>query len=259
MTHPKAPRENPIFPEGINTTDESPLKEFALLSAGALTIIAVAAIILWSSFSWLATFIPLSWEQRVADQWVDNTQAPSTIQIQLQERTDRIIAVMAPDLKTTIVAHHIDHDVTNAFATLGGQIFIYQGLLDALQTDIGLDMVIAHEVAHILNRDPIQMAAGMLGTQLVLALATGNGEFAQLSGFTNISGSLLLLNYSREQEIEADQLALDAIEKLYGSVDGAEEFFVYISNREDLPEPPAWLSSHPDVHSRISAIKARDQ
>jgi uncharacterized BrkB/YihY/UPF0761 family membrane protein len=74
VTYPKIPKENPLIPEGINTTDENPLKEFALLSAGALGVIAVVAIILWSSFSWLATFIPLAWEQRIANQWLDESQ-----------------------------------------------------------------------------------------------------------------------------------------------------------------------------------------
>merc|ERR1711879_567360 len=43
-----------------------------------------------------------------------------------------------------------DQDMPNAFATLGGHIFITRGLLDSVESENGLAMVLAHEYGHIL-------------------------------------------------------------------------------------------------------------
>lgn len=54
-----------------------------------------------------------------------------------------------------VTVHYIDEPVINAFATIGGHVFIYRGLIDAITSENGLSMVLAHEIAHINNRHPI--------------------------------------------------------------------------------------------------------
>jgi len=200
----------------------------------------------------------MSWETRLS-QSIENlleTDLPdSQIQIDLQSRLDRIVQQIDEQNTFQLTAHYIDSDVVNAFATLGGHVFVFSGLLDVIETDVGLDMVLAHEAAHVLNRDPIQAAAGTVGLQLLMALVTGNGDFAQTSGLMNMGSNMLLLSYSREQERAADERALEALKALYEDLTGADELFVFIQNSEGERAFPEFFSSHPNPSARIANIQ----
>lgn len=248
------PEENPRIPEGINVSPGHPVKDLILLSLGVCIAFIMTALVLWYSLTFLVRFIPLSWESRIADPIVNQFITHSEQQIELQQRLDKILLAMGYQGDSPIQVSIIDSKEINAFATLGGHIFVLTGLLSELESDIGLDMVLAHEAAHILHRDPIKSATGVLGISLVTALITGNGNFAQTSGLMNIGNNLLFLNNSREQERAADKAALDAMMTLYGHVDGAEELFVSLLD-DDPVELPAILSSHPHPNERIDYIR----
>jgi len=251
--------ENPRPPEGINVTPQNQIKELAILSLGVCVFFAFIVFVVWQSLTLVARFIPLSWEARIAAPWVEQYQQVSEHQVQLQARLDRILQVMEYEGDIALTVHYVDSPDTNAFATLGGQIFVLSGLVDSMKSDIGLDMVLAHEAAHILNRDPIQSVAGALGVKLILALATGNGEFAQMSGLMNVGSNVMFLSYSRDQERDADEAALNALEHLYGGLEGADELFVQLNQADGVFEIPEILSTHPHPEERIEYIKARIQ
>ena len=54
--------ENPEIPEGINTTKENHLKEFAILTGGVLGIVLVAVAILSLLANYLVSYIPIEFE-----------------------------------------------------------------------------------------------------------------------------------------------------------------------------------------------------
>jgi Zn-dependent protease with chaperone function len=227
------------------------------LSLGVLVVFALVGLFLWQSLTFGAKYIPMAWETRLVSPFIDASEATDPRQQALQERLDRILTAVEYQGEVPIQVTLIEQDIVNAFATLGGRVFVFEGLLDALETDIGLDMVLAHEVAHVLNRDPIQAAAGTLGLQLFFAFVTGNSELGQISGLADAGGQMLFLSYSREQEREADELALYALERLYADLTGADELFLYIERNETQMEFPEFLSSHPDTESRIQTIRSR--
>ena len=256
---PEPPERNPIIPEGINVHQHNPLKELALLVGGFILALVVVGTSLWYGLSWMAQFIPYSWEQRLAANFIDEQSGRSDTELALQKRLDHLVNVMVNNGNMPMRVHYLPADTINAFATLGGQIFVYQGLLDAVHSDIGLDMVLAHEAAHIVNRDPIQSLTATLGVQLIFSLVTGNSDIAQLSGLMGTGGQLLMLSYSRKQERAADALALDTLEKLYPDLTGAGELFHYILMHSSEMSFPEFLSSHPDVEGRIENINQRIQ
>lgn len=251
---PQLPSGNPVLPEGINASPQNPIKELLILTTGVIAVFIILSVILWQSLTFTAQYIPLAWEARLAEPFVSEDSG-SDVQQRLQTRLDRLLVALEYDGDLPIRVNYIDNETVNAFATLGGQIFVFQGLLDAVTTDIGLDLVLAHEAAHILNRDPIQGAAGALGVQVVFALITGGGDFAQVSGLMDAGGQLLLLSYSREQEREADALAMDALSRVYEDLTGADELFVYLESLDTELETPEFLSTHPDTDSRIEFIR----
>jgi len=120
--------ENPLIPEGINTSKTHPLKTFLILVAGLLAILIISAWLLGAGGGYLASKIPYSQEKRLAQAYSEEAAPRTEILDYLQTLADKVSAAMqlAPEMKITV--HYVAEDVENAFATIGGNIFLYKGL-----------------------------------------------------------------------------------------------------------------------------------
>ncbi len=249
--------ENPKIPEGINTSSDHPLKEFAWLLAAVMLVISIAVGALSLMAELLAARIPFSYETRLAGYFQDATVEQSEIGNYLQDIADRLaVAQSLPD-DMHVRVHYADEPVVNAYATLGGNIVIYRGLLEKMPSENALAMVISHEVAHIKHRDPI-VALGR-GAVIGIALAALAGVAAESIAETVIgeAGLLTVLTFSRAQESRADETALAALVAVYGHAAGATDVFDLFVDMHDgnLVQTPEFLSTHPDPQERIEAIK----
>ncbi len=253
---------NPKIPEGINTTTEHPLKEFFILSIGILGAIFIAVIILSLTAEKLAVYVPFKMEQDlIPEMWskIDTeTESKSSYftRVYLQSLSDRLVPHMQLPEDMHITVHYMEDETVNAFATVGGHIFIYQGLLDKLNSENALAMVIAHEMAHVYHRHPIiAMGRGVVIGLLLSALSGTSGDMF-VGQVVSGTGMIALLNFNRDQEREADITALNAVNSLYGHVAGTSDFFVALmhSHSEAISEPPVFLSTHPLTQDRIDAL-----
>lgn len=243
--------ENPEIPEGINVSREHHLKEFAVLVGGALALILTIVLVLgWLAES-IAVRIPFSYEQEIAGNFgdtaaVDDTQAP--IEAALQTLADSLSAEMQlpPDMRIRV--HYVDDaDTVNAFATLGGHVVVFRGLLEQMPDENALAMVLAHEIAHVQHRDPIvSLGRGMVVGLALAAIAGVSGGDLTDSVFGN-AGRLTALSFSRGQERAADASAVAALASHYGHVNGAVEVFDLFTRLEagQHLHPPEFMSSHP--------------
>ncbi|MBT62988.1 MAG: hypothetical protein CML13_07230 [Puniceicoccaceae bacterium] len=139
----------------------------------------------------------------------------------------------------------------NAFALPGGHIILTQGLLDALDEEIALAFVLAHELGHFAGRDHLQRLGRQLGFGAGLMILTGfqgNALFDSVSNF-------MALNYSRDEERAADRFALQVLDEIYGSRKGAERLFEILEDKEQLPGWAYMFQTHPDTAQRIREIR----
>ena len=248
--------ENPQLPEGVNYSDEHPLKDFVLMLlvvAGA-TVAIVVTLFLLAGF--LVGYIPFSTEVSLADSLMaDETRAhPSEQQRYLQNLADQLVQAEQLPADMSVTVHYVDDDTVNAFATLGGHIFMHRGLLEKLPNENALAMVLAHEIAHIKHRDPI-IAAGR-GVTIMLALGSvlglGDSAFSnQLIGHTT---TLTSLAFNRDQEQAADEQAAQALLQHYGHLSGSAALFDILEQESTL-EPPEFLSSHPLTEKRLRRLE----
>ena len=248
---------NPKIPENINTTEEHPLKEFFILSGGIIGCIVVVVLVLSLLAETLAARIPFSMEQEIATRFVDEPKNDSATQQYLQTLVEEISQQMALPEEIQIILHYVDNDVENAFATLGGHIFIHRGLMEIMPHENALSMVIAHEIAHVQHRHPlIAMGRGVV-IGLFLATVTGLSGDRVVGSIIGNAGTLTVLGFSREQEREADYTALAAVQKHYGHVSGASDLFKALLNIEEsgLLQIPQFLSTHPLSTDRIDTIE----
>ena len=253
---------NPEIPEGINTTDEHPLKDFFILSIGVLGLIFIAVIILSLAAEKLAVYVPFETEQSlIPEMW---TQIESTTESEtskqtreyLQSLSNRLAMYMQLPEKMEITVHYVEEDIVNAFATIGGHIFIYQGLLDEMDSENALAMVVAHEMAHIYHRHPIIAMGRGVVIGLLLSAISGASSDLFVSQVVGETGMIALLNFNRDQESEADITALNAVNGLYHHVAGTNDFFkalIQIHGSESS-EPPVFLSTHPLTQDRIDDL-----
>ncbi len=146
----------------------------------------------------------------------------------------------------------IQDDATlNAFATPGGYLYFYTGLIKYLQNEDDLMGVMGHEIAHSDKRHSVQQLQRQYGVNFLLSIALGNepGQVAQ------ILSSLGTLKFSRDNETEADLESVTYLAKTPYRCDGAATFFKQLS-ASGQSGGPVFLSTHPSPEDRVERITA---
>ncbi|WP_139922936.1 M48 family metalloprotease [Hymenobacter sp. DG01] len=149
-----------------------------------------------------------------------------------------------------------DDQTQNAFATPGGHIYVFSGLIKFLDNENQLAGVLGHEIAHADRRHSTQQLQQQYGTSLLLGLLLGNRSSNQL---VQIAAGLGQLKFSRGFETEADKYSTIYLNGTrYYSCDGAAGFFIK-AEKQGAAGTPEFLSTHPNPGSRIQNIQRSAQ
>jgi predicted Zn-dependent protease len=149
----------------------------------------------------------------------------------------------------------IQSNEANAWCMPGGKVAVYTGILKYTQNDAGLATVLGHEIAHAIARHASERASQSSLAQLggaVIGGATGSNTLSQLYG---LGGSLALLKYGRNQELEADRLGLTFMAMAGYNPESAIAFWQRMAAAKDGQAPPEFMSTHPDDGRRIQDIQ----
>jgi predicted Zn-dependent protease len=141
----------------------------------------------------------------------------------------------------------VDDNNINAFATMGGFVYVNKGLMAAADNEAQLASVIGHEIGHISARHSIQQMRQMaIASGLAAATGLDRSRVVQL-------GVELALRrpHSRQAEYEADILGLSTMGRAGYAQSAMVDFMKKLLNR---PSPPSILSTHPATADRIAAI-----
>ncbi len=157
----------------------------------------------------------------------------------------------------------------NAFAGPAGNIFIHSGLFEAMDNEEELAGILAHEISHVICRHlserfekskkiGIATLAGMAAGILLGAGGAGEATNALIMGSAAM-GQSLSLAYSREDEMQADQIGLNYLRKAGYTGKGTLSMLKKIRDKRwfDPSEIPVYLSTHPAVDDRISYLSGR--
>jgi predicted Zn-dependent protease len=226
---------------------------------GALVALAITLVVVlnWTA-QYLAAWIPFSYEEEMAASYVDefdNESSPR--QEYLQELANGLAENihLPPDMKITV--HYVDSDVVNAFATLGGHIVIFRGLIDVSPSENALAMVIGHEIAHIKHRDPIVALGRGVLVGSILAVLTGMNANSMAGRILGDTGLLTTLYFGRGQESKADRAGLEALAGYYGHVSDAGKIFeTFVEQEGQGISLPELFQSHPASDGRIENMQS---
>lgn len=106
----------------------------------------------------------------------------------------------------------LDDELINAFALPGGYVHITRGLLALAENEAEMASVLGHELGHITARHAAQRYSQSLAANIGVGLLGVLGAAAGLpTGTADIAGfgaQAYLQKYSRDQELEADELGM---------------------------------------------------
>jgi predicted Zn-dependent protease len=164
-------------------------------------------------------------------------------------------------------------ETINAFALVGGHIGVHTGLVLLTQSESELAGVIAHEIAHILQKHQARVLAGQSRSSwtslaaLALALIASRSGGSQAAQVTEAAvataGALQIqtaIDYTREHEREADRVGLTLLQRAGFDTRAMGVFFERMlrANRlNELKGAPSYLRTHPLTTERIADIQDR--
>lgn len=145
----------------------------------------------------------------------------------------------------------VDDKSVNAFATMGGYVYINSGLMQKAENEAELASVTAHEIGHIAARHGIKQIRQQAITQGILS-AAGLDQ----SVIVQIGADILVTKpNSREDEFEADNLGLENLKKAGYAPIGMITFMKKLQASSRGKSIPKFLSTHPATEDRIVALE----
>lgn len=203
-------------------------------------------------------------EQAGLQAWQElRARTPASADAQLQARArrvaERVLRGTGEDpARWEVVVFASDQ--VNAFALPGNKIGVYEGMMRLAGSDDELAAVLGHEVGHnrahhaaqrMSTETATSLGANLLGTvlgganaQMVAALLGAGAEYG------------VILPYSRNQELEADQLGLHSMARAGYDPHAAISLWQKMAQKGGS-RPPAFLSTHPDPENRVEQLQAQ--
>jgi len=161
----------------------------------------------------------------------------------------------------------LNSSVDNAFAVPGGYVYVTRQLVSLMNNEAELAGVLGHEVGHVAARHSARrqqtaqrnQLLGVLG-QVLSGVVFGNTALGQLG--QQIAGTapqLATLSYSRNQELEADQLGVTYLRRAGYDPRAMATVLQSLAAQNALDAQlqgsnatiPEWASTHPDPAGRV--------
>jgi beta-barrel assembly-enhancing protease len=233
--------------------------------AGVAALAAVAAAIalyLWgipALASLAASRVPVAWEVALGETAIAQLAPPAKrcADPARQRRIDDITGLLVrtmPEPRYPFRVTVVDHPLVNAFATPGGFIVVFRGLLERTETAEELAGVLAHEMQHVLHRDATRAVLRQASTGILLAAMLGDASGVVGLG---VESARMLgdLRYSREAERAADRDGMQMLHAARVDPEGMLAFFRGMQTLEGTtPAVARYLSTHPTAGDRLQAL-----
>jgi predicted Zn-dependent protease len=159
-----------------------------------------------------------------------------------------------PDLAYHFTA--VEEEMENAFAVPGGYIYITKGLLRALKSEAQLAAILAHEVGHVVARDTMAAISRQIGMAALVTAVRVSGVSGRAARGADFIAAVLSLQYTRDDEREADLVGLSYMIQAGYDPNGMVETMQILQELQTI-RPVEFFSSHPNPESRLAYLRER--
>ena len=188
------------------------------------------------------------------------------VSLYVNQIVERLVKTLPPqpfNFKAAVILHNS----LNAFAVPGGYVYVFTGLIMNLDKEEDLAGVLAHELAHVTQHhvaSRLERAQFVTIGSLLLAIAgvaVGGSSGGALAVGALGAGQSAMLNYSRIDETEADQIGLQYLVAAGYPPQGMVDGFKVLRQKSWMSgtNVPTYLSTHPAIGDRINGLQARIQ
>lgn len=157
----------------------------------------------------------------------------------------------------------LEDETVNAWCMPGGKVAFYTGIMPICQDELGVAVVMGHEVAHaIANHGSERMSQGLVANGLLGGAQMALGQNPTLTNqillqSIGVGTELGMLKFSRTHESEADRMGL-----IFMAIAGydprvAPDFWKRMNANSGGNRPPEFLSTHPHPDTRINDLNAQ--
>ncbi|MGB9499653.1 MAG: M48 family metalloprotease [Dissulfuribacterales bacterium] len=180
----------------------------------------------------------------------------------INEVGQKIVSKMPPQ-PFSYKFYAVHQDAYNAFAGPAGNIFVFSGLFEALESEDELAALLSHEIAHVACRHISEMITKNKKTSMATLAGVVAGILIGLGGTSAIGSALTIgsmaagqsvaLAYSRENEMQADQIGQTYLQAAGYDLNGLLSVLKKIRavGWFDTGEIPTYLKTHPATEERI--------
>ncbi|MBU1109941.1 MAG: M48 family metalloprotease [Candidatus Riflebacteria bacterium] len=170
--------------------------------------------------------------------------------------------------------HLINRSMVNAFALPGGQIFVFRGLVDFVESEAELAAVLGHEITHVDARHCIEMFQAEMAAEKITGPILGNSKWLGGMGM-RMASHIIQGGYRQYQEFEADARGLKFSVEAGYDPKAAEKFMARLGENFEKTESQikasdpveelqiavktaagSYFRSHPPTPERVKRLQA---
>ncbi len=155
----------------------------------------------------------------------------------------------------------VESEEVNAWCMPGGKVVFYTGILPYTKDEIGMAVVMGHEIAHAIAKhgqermsQQLLQQVGAVAVAVAVKDESPEAQAAWMAAYGIGSQIGVMLPYSRLHESEADHLGLIFMAMAGYNPEAAIEFWTRMSESGGA-KPPEILSTHPSDEKRIADLK----
>jgi len=144
--------------------------------------------------------------------------------------------------------HVISNDQVNAFTSLNGNIYVFTGLIETLESPEELAVILAHEIGHAEQKHVVEKLATTIGVETLFVILAG-GDPVLISELAKLAVST---SFDRHNEEEADDFALELAVKSKINPRRLGQFFLKLKGEgSSFLDDIEFIRTHPLDNNRI--------
>jgi beta-barrel assembly-enhancing protease len=222
------------------------------------------AVLLGVSLSLAATSCAISTQQEVEMGTQYSQQINSQLPIVRDAEVNRYINLLGESITSVADTRHLDWHFyvvdsreVNAFAVPGGFVYVNRGLIERTTSMNQLAGVLGHEIGHVVRRHSVkQMEKAQTGNAglTLLCVLTRYCESQVVGAAVQVGGSALFAKFSRDDEREADAVAIPYLVRAGIDPRGIPQMFQILIDERSRRRSSvdAWFATHPLEEDRIT-------